>query len=118
MSLIDSSDPVAVGDEITYTIRVLAQSETNTLHNMTIVGLIPAEMVYVSADGPTPFTVVGQEVRFGAVAQLQPGETVEFHIKVRTIAAGSAVFNATMNWDEFGEPIVNQEGTTVFMPQP
>jgi hypothetical protein len=27
------------------------------------------------------------------------------------------VFNATMRWDEFGEPIVNQEGTTVFKPQ-
>ena len=117
MSLIDSSDPVAVGDQFTYTIKVLNQSESNNLHNMTIVGLIPGEMVYVSADGPTTFTVVGQEVRFGAVAELKPGATVEFHIKVKATAAGAAVFNATMRWDEFGEPIVNQEGTTVFMPQ-
>jgi len=117
MALIDSSDPVAVGDQFTYTIKVLNQSESNTLHNMTIVGLIPGEMVYISADGPTSFTVVGQEVRFGAVATLKPGDTVEFHIKVKATAAGSAVFNATMRWDEFGESIVNQEGTTVFKPQ-
>ena len=117
MSLIDSEDPVAVGDQFTYTIKVLNQSEGNTLHNMTIVGLVPGEMVYVSADGPTSFTVVGSEVRFGAVATLAPGATVEFHIKVKATAAGSAVFNATMRWDEFGEPIVNQEGTTVFKPQ-
>jgi uncharacterized repeat protein (TIGR01451 family) len=117
MSLIDSEDPVAVGDQFTYTIKVTNQSESNTLHNMTIVGLIPGEMVYVSADGPTTFTVVGQEVRFGAVAELKPGATVEFHIKVKATAAGSAVFNATMRWDEFGESIVNQEGTTVFKPQ-
>ena len=117
MSLIDSSDPVAVGDQFTYTIKVLNQSEANDLHNMTIVGLIPGEAVYVSADGPTSFTVVGQEVRFGPVAELKPGATVEFHIKVKATAAGSAVFNATMRWDEFGEPIVNQEGTTVFKPQ-
>jgi uncharacterized repeat protein (TIGR01451 family) len=117
MSLIDSEDPVAVGDQFTYTIKVLNQSETNTLHNMTIVGLIPGEMVYISADGATSFTVVGQEVRFGALAELKPGETVEFHIKVKATAAGSAVFNATMRWDEFGESIVNQEGTTVFKPQ-
>ena len=116
MSLIDSSDPVAVGDVFTYTIEVVNQSETNTLHNMTIVGLIPGEMVFISADGPTSFTVVGQEVRFGALAALNPGETVTFHIKVKATAAASAVFNATMNWDEFGEPIVNQEGTTVFKP--
>jgi uncharacterized repeat protein (TIGR01451 family) len=117
MSLIDSSDPVAVGDQFTYTIKVLNQSEGNNLHNMTIVGLVPGEMVYVSADGPTPFTVVGQEVRFGAVAELKPGATVEFHIQVKATAAGAAVFNATMRWDEFGEPIVNQEGTTVFKPK-
>jgi uncharacterized repeat protein (TIGR01451 family) len=118
MSLIDSSDPVEVGDEFTYTIKVLNQSEGNNLHNMTIVGLVPGETVYVSADGPTTFTVVGQEVRFGAVAELKPGATVEFHIQVKATAAGAAVFNATMRWDEFGEPIVNQEGTTVFMPVP
>jgi uncharacterized repeat protein (TIGR01451 family) len=117
MSLIDSSDPVAVGDTFTYTIRVLNQSETNTIHNMTIVGLIPGEMVFISADGPTTFTVVGNEVRFGALATLAPGATVEFTITVRATAAGSAVFNATMTWDEFGEPIVSQEGTTVFKPQ-
>lgn len=117
MSLIDSSDPVAVGDTFTYTIKVLNQSEANDLHNMTIVGLLPSEVVFISADGPTTFTVVGQEVRFGAVATMTPGQTVEFHIKVKATAAASAVFNATMTWDEFGEPIVAQEGTTVFKPQ-
>ncbi len=117
MSLIDSSDPVAVGDEFIYTIKVTNQSESNSLHNMTIVGLIPGEVIYISADGPTQFTAVGQEVRFVAVAELKPGETVEFQIRVKATAAGAAVFNATMRWDEFGEPIVNQEGTTIFKPQ-
>ncbi len=117
MSLIDSSDPVSVGDTLTYTIQVLNQSGTNDIHNMTIVGLLPGEMAYVSADGPTTFTVVGQQVRFGALATLTPGQTVVFHITVRATAAASAVFNATMTWDEFGEPIVAQEGTTIFMPQ-
>jgi uncharacterized repeat protein (TIGR01451 family) len=117
MSLIDSEDPIEEGDTFTYTIKVLTQSEDNTLHNMNIVGLLPNEMVYVSADGPTSFTVVGQEVRFNSVATLAPGATVEFHIKVKAIRAGSSVFNATMNWDEFGEPIVDQEGTTIFEAQ-
>ncbi|MFO8156226.1 MAG: hypothetical protein R6U87_09525, partial [Thiohalospira sp.] len=116
MSLIDSSDPVAVGDELTYTIKVLNQSEGNSLHNMTVVGLIPPEMTYLGADGATTFTIAGQEVRFRAVDELNPGETVEFHIRVKATGAGPAVFNATMRWDEFGEPIVNQEGTTVFLP--
>lgn len=118
MSLIDSSDPVGIGDEYMYTIKVLNQSEANSLHNMTIVGLLPVETTYVSADGPTTFTVVGKEVRFAAVSEIKPGATVEFHITVKATSAGAAVLNATMRWDEFGEAIVNQEGTTVFAPQP
>jgi uncharacterized repeat protein (TIGR01451 family) len=108
---------VEVGSTFTYTIKVLNQSEDNTLHNMTVTGLLPNEMVYVSADGATDFTVDGQEVRFKAVATLAPGATVEYHIKVKATRGGSAVFNATMNWDEFGEPIVDQEGTTIFEAQ-
>ena len=117
MSLIDSSDPVAVGDQYTYTIRVLNQSTANDIHNLTIVGLAPEETVYVSADGATSFTVSGREVRYGPVATLRPGETVEFHVTVKATAGGPAVFNATMRWDEFGEPIVDQEGTTIFRTQ-
>jgi len=116
MSLIDSSDPVAVGDMFTYTIKVLNQSQGNDIHNLAVIGLFPEEVLYVGAEGHTSFTVVGREVRFQPVAVLRPGETVEFFIKVKAKKEGSAVFNATMRWDEFGEPIVDQEGTTVFMP--
>ncbi len=117
MSLIDSRDPVAVGEEYTYIIKVLNQDDENTIHNMNIVGLIPNEAVFVSAEGQTAFTIDGKEVRFGALETLLPGQSVEFKITVKATAAGSAVFNATMNWDEFGMPIVSQEGTTIFLPQ-
>ncbi len=117
MSLTDSSDPAAIGDEITYTIKVTNQSTNNALHNLAIEGLIPCEMVFVSADGPTLFLAKGQGVVFAPLAELKPGETAELHINVKAVADGSAVFNATMRWDEFKEAIVNQEGTTVFKPQ-
>jgi len=59
MSLISSENPAAVGDNFTYTIRVTNQSVANDIHNMTVVGLVPGEETYVSADGVTPFTVTG-----------------------------------------------------------
>ena len=117
MWLTGSSDPAAIGDAITYTIKVINQSLSNALHNLTVEGLVPIEMVFVSADGPTAFTVKGQGVLFAPLAELKPEETVELHINVKATAAGSAVFNAAMHWDEFKETIVNQEGTTVFKPQ-
>lgn len=120
MSLTCSSDPVALGNDLTYTIKVVNQSASYDLHRMTVVGLIPGETVYVSADGPTKSTVMGREVRFGPVATMRVGETIEFHIKVKAATEGAAVFNATMRWDEFGgggEPIINQKSATIFKPQ-
>ncbi len=117
MSLSDSSDPVIVCDVFTYTIKVLNQSTVNSLHNITVTGLLPYELVYIGADGPTTFTVAGQEVRFGPVAELKPGDTIEFHIKVQAVAAGAAVFKATLKWDEFSESIVGQESTIIILPE-
>ncbi len=118
MSLVDTNDPVAVGDELGYNIQVTNQNGTVDLHNLTTTGLIPSQMVFVSATGAAEFTVVGQEVRFKPVATLKPGENVQYQIRVKAIAAGAAVFNATMRCDEFREPIIDQEGTTVYKPEP
>jgi uncharacterized repeat protein (TIGR01451 family) len=117
MSISSSGDPAAIGDELTYTVRVINQSSSNALHNLTVEALVPVEMAYISADGPTAFSVKGQGVLFAPLAELKPHETVELHIRVRATSAGSAVFNSAMRWDEFKEAIVNQEGTTVFKPQ-
>jgi hypothetical protein len=113
MLITASSAPVTMGKEITYNIKVTDQSVTSDLHHMTIAGLIPAETTYVGADGPTRFTLVGREVRFEPVPTMKPRETVEFHIKVKAAKPGAAVFDATMRWDEFGEPIVGHDRTTI-----
>ena len=118
MSLIDTNDPVAVGDEFGYNIQVTNQDGAEELHNLTITGLIPSQTVFVSATGAAEFTIVGQEVRFKPVAILKPGENIQYQIRVKATAAGVAVFIATMRCDEFGKPIVDQEVTTVYRSQP
>ena len=118
IQIFDTDDPVEVGDTTSYIIQVLNQSSTTDIHNLTITLLIPGQMAYVSADGPTPFTTVDQEVRFAPVATLAPGEELQYQVEVKATASGAAVANATMRWDEFPEPIVSQEGTTIFNPEP
>ena len=117
MSIVDTNDPVDVGDELGYNIQVTNHNGTADLHNLTITGLIPSQMIFLSATGASEFTVMGQEVRFSPIATLKPGENVQYQIRVKAIAAGSVVFNATMRSDEFGESIVDQEGTTVLSGQ-
>ncbi len=117
MSLLDTLDPIAVGEIETYTIVVDNQAATQDLHNMTIVAVIPSQMSFVSATGPTAFTVVGNEVRFSAVATVTPAQKLTFVVTVRPNTAGSVLFTSTMRYDEFPPgPILVQEATTVFRP--
>ncbi len=115
MSLVDALDPIAVSELETYTIVVNNQAITQDLHNMTIVAVIPAQMSFVSATGPTAFTVVGQEVRFASSPTVRSNENLTFVITVRANTAGSVLFTAIMRYDEFPPgPIQVQEATTIF----
>ncbi len=117
MSLVDSIDPIAVGEQVTYTIVVDNQAITKDLHNMTIVAVIPSQMTFVSATGPTSWTVVGQEVRFESVGTIVPSRPITYTVTVRANAAGSVLFTSTMRYDEFPPgPILVQEATTIFAP--
>lgn len=93
------------------------QAATQDLHTMTIVAVIPSQMSFISATGPTAFTVVGNEVRFGAVATVTPNQKLTFVVTVRANTAGSVLFTSTMRYDEFPPgPILVQEATTIFKP--
>jgi len=117
MSLLDTLDPIAVGELETYTIVVDNQAAAQDLHNMTIVAVIPSQMSFVGATGPTAFTVVGNEVRFGTVATVTPAQKLTFVVTVRANIAGSVLFTSTMRYDEFPPgPILVQEATTIFRP--
>lgn len=117
MSLLDSLDPVAVGELVTYTIVVDNQAADQDLHNMTIVAVVPSQLTFVSATGPTAFTVVGNEVRYAAVTTVSPSGKLTYTVTVRANTAGSVLFTSTMRYDEFPPgPILVQEATTIFRP--
>jgi hypothetical protein len=112
------SDSVMVDSEFDYIIQVTNENDTGDLHNLTIVGSIPGEMSLISADGPTLFTYTGQDILFEPLVSLPPGETVDFYIKVKAIAAGTAVFNVTLRWDEFGEAVITTSSVEVLNLEP
>ena len=117
MSLDDSVDPVAVGELVTYTIVVDNQAATQDLHNMTINAVIPVQMTFVSATGPTAYTIVGQEVQFIGVPTVGPAGKLTYTVTVLANVPGSVLFTSTMRYDEFPPgPILVQEATTIFRP--
>ena len=118
ISTYDTEDPVEVGKHTIYVIEILNEG-TAPCTNIKIESKIPEEMEFVSAEGPTPFkagTVTEPlfQVSFEPVPILQSGDKLIYKINCKAIQPGSAKHAATLTYDQFENPITDEEGTSVY----
>ena len=110
VTIIDGVDPMGVGEEGSYTITITNQSDDSPMTNVRLTVTIPAQLSILSADGGA---ISGGTVTYAAVPSLEAGGELEFTISVEAVADGDVVASATLRYDEFGQPITAQEGTTI-----
>ncbi len=110
LSIVDSSDPLAVGEEGAYNITVLNQSEDSPITNVQVTVTIPSELEIIRSEGAE---VAGNQVTFGIIASLASEQEQVFTIAVRAVEAGDVVAKATMTYAEFSLPVSADEGTTI-----
>jgi Domain of unknown function DUF11 len=113
MEVADTDDPVEVGSETSYEIRITntgSKDETD----VRLVCTIPTQMKFKSATGPVKFDMVGSEVVFQPVAKLEAKTEVTFKITVTAATKGDARFKATLTAGGLSEPVIKQESTRVY----
>lgn len=113
LEVVDLVDPVEVGHETTYLIRVTNQGSADD-HNVVVKCILPAELVYVSSTGATPSRVDGQTVTFGTETVLNPQEVVEWRLTVRAVGEGDVRFAVELTSDSFTRPIRETESTFLY----
>ncbi len=110
VSIIDSVDPMGVGEEGSYTVNIRNQGENSALTNVRLTVTIPSQFTIVSAPSGS---ISGGTVTYAAIPSLAAGEEQAFTITVQADAEGDVVASATLRYDEFSQPITAQEGTTI-----
>ena len=125
MEVVDSADPLKVGEETTYEVKVL-NTGTAADRNLVLSCDLPPGMTLVKADGPVPHLErIGVDfernrmttlhtVTFEPVRELGPKTEVVFQVKVRATAAGAAKFTARLASDHLTTAVVKEESTTVY----
>jgi hypothetical protein len=113
MEVADSDDPVEVGSDTTYEIRVTntgSKDETD----LKLVCTIPPLMKFKAADGPGKFDIVDGQVVFDVLKRLPARGDVIYKVTVTAKQKGDARFKATLTAGGLTEPVTRQESTRIY----
>jgi uncharacterized repeat protein (TIGR01451 family) len=115
MELVDLEDPVEVGAEMSYEIRV-TNTGSKTETNLEVICTVPEKMEFRSAKTTTGcrFRAEGREVIFEPLPKLAPRAEALYHVTVRGLAPGDMRFRARIKADSLTEPVLREESTKVY----
>jgi hypothetical protein len=112
----DLADPVELGGETTYEVKVVNQG-SKAASNVRLTVLMPPEMKPLSAEGPTRFQTDGQQVHFQDLPRLAPKASTVYRIRAQCQAAGDMRVRVQLTTDDLRTPITKEESTRVYADQ-
>jgi uncharacterized repeat protein (TIGR01451 family) len=115
-SVADLADPIEVGSDTTYEVRVHNRG-SKADSDVRVVAELPVGMVPTAGDGPVPATVQGQQVVFSPLARLAPGEEAVFKIHATGQETGDHVIRVQLQSAEVRVPVTKEEITRVYTDQ-
>ncbi len=113
-TLSDVRDPVTVGRQTAYEIRVV--NEGPQAAEAVVVSLeLPQELepLMVGTVGPGRYEIRGNTVRFDPVATLAAGQSLTYRVEVRARRAGTARVRARLESRTLSQPVTAEESTAV-----
>jgi uncharacterized repeat protein (TIGR01451 family) len=109
----DFEDPVEVGTETEYEIRVKNEGSA-AAHNVNVSCELPAGLTVVSVKAPVSHAADRDLVVFQPLAQLKPGESVSIRMQVKATGAGNLRLRARLSSESIEEPLVVEELTKFY----
>ena len=109
-TLIDVTDPVPVGDDVTY---VVTSKNTGSLDatKVKITCTLSNSMKYIESVGATKGTLDGDKLTFEALPSITPGATATWTIKLKAVKPGDVRFQVSVESDQLDRPVDLIEST-------
>jgi uncharacterized repeat protein (TIGR01451 family) len=108
--VIDVEDPVEVGKEAIYEIKVVNQG-TAPCTNVLVAATLAEGTSATGANGPTQARGQGQQVTFDSLATLGIKQEATFKVKVKGGVAGDQRFRVQVSCDQIRTPVSREEST-------
>lgn len=113
LEVVDVDDPVEVGADTAYEIRVTNQGSREAT-NVQVHALVPREMQIRGGQGPTNYRTEGQEIIFAPLPKLAPRADAVYRVFVKGTGVGDIRFRAKLVSDSLSEPVVEEESTKIY----
>lgn len=111
--VLDQEDPIEVGGETTYEIRVTNQG-TKAATNVRVAATLPPGMNLISATGETNNSIQAGNVAFEPIASLAPKADTVYRLQVQVAQPGDLRLAVEIQTDDLAQPIRKEESTRVF----
>jgi uncharacterized repeat protein (TIGR01451 family) len=111
--VLDQEDPIEVGGETTYEIRVTNQG-TKAATNVSIVATLPPGINLIAANGETTHSIQSGSVVFAPIASLAPKADTVYRLQVQVAQPGDLRLAVEIQTDDLAQPIRKEESTRVF----
>jgi uncharacterized repeat protein (TIGR01451 family) len=108
-----TKDPVEVGGETTYEVRVANQG-SKAATNLRVAVFMPPEMKPLSAEGPSRFAINNNQVVFEGLGQLEPKAEIIYRVRAQGLQAGDLRVRCQLLTDEMQTPVTKEESTRVY----
>jgi hypothetical protein len=113
LEIADRNDPVEVGAETAYEVRVRNEG-SKAAENVALSCELPNGVLFLDAKGPTEAISENGLVVFKNVGQLEPGGVATFLIRVKGNVEGNHRFRARLASDSIQEPLIFEELTKFY----
>lgn len=111
--IIDEADPIEVGADTVYQVRVTNEG-SKAATNVQVMAALPPELRPSSAEGATRGAVQGQTVVFEPLAKLAPQAEAVFKIQATGQRTGDYTIRVQVASDDLQTPVTKEEPTRVY----
>jgi uncharacterized repeat protein (TIGR01451 family) len=113
LEVADMDDPIEVGAETTYEIRVKNQG-TTAGSNVQVTAIVPDGMAIRDASGPVPHHIDGAQVVFDKLHEVAPRGDAVYRVRVVGQKPGDLRFKVQLMADHLSRPVCEEESTRVY----
>lgn len=115
--IVDLNDPVEVGVETAWEVRVKNEG-SKAASNIAVICELPENVQVISAKGPTQALADARTIVFKALPQLAPGQQAIFRVQVKGVVEGTHRLRARVTSDSLDEALLMEEATKFYADAP